>query len=71
MSKSNSQKLKTTYNDFEIIIEEDLPEVGFYLYVYKSNVSIYDSLQNDINDCKEIAFEMFGIPLNIWENCKK
>lgn len=37
MNKPTFQKLKTTNNDLEFYIEEDLPEVGVYLYVYKSN----------------------------------
>lgn len=41
----------TEYRIFEAIygnrlfrIEEDIPEVGFYLYVYENNACIYDYL---------------------------
>lgn len=66
MSKPTFQKLKANYIDLEFYIEEDLPEVGFYLYVYKSNECIYNSLQDSVEDCKEIAFEMYGVRLNDW-----
>lgn len=68
MNKKSFQILKATNNDLEFIIEEDLPDVGFYLYVYKSNECIFDSLQDSSENCIEIAFELYGVPFNKWEN---
>ena len=55
------------HNGIKCIIEEDLPEVGVYLYSYENGKCIRDDLQNTIKDCMEIANEYFQIPLNSWE----
>ncbi|MDR1054432.1 MAG: hypothetical protein LBL90_01055 [Prevotellaceae bacterium] len=47
-------------------IEEDYLEVGAYLYVYENERCIYDYLQDDIEMCKEFAFEEFNVPMNSW-----
>lgn len=62
--------LKAKKNKLEFIIEEDLPEVGAYLYVFKDGKCIKDYLQNDIDICKTQAFEEYGIPLNEWSKKK-
>jgi hypothetical protein len=50
---------------FEII--EDLPEVGFYLYIYdENNKCVADYLQNTEKDVKEFALKEFGVPLKSW-----
>jgi hypothetical protein len=61
------RKFKTEFNGMLFEIEEDLPEVGAYLYVYENGLCTRDDLQNTINDCMEIALEMYGIPLEVWE----
>lgn len=58
--------LKAEYNGLNFKIEEDLPEVGVYLYVYRNNKCFKDYLQNSIDTCKEIALEEFGVPLEKW-----
>lgn len=50
---------------FEIV--QDEPEVGVYLYVYDDGRCIRDELQNDVETCKEIAFEDYGVPKEIWK----
>lgn len=55
------------YNGHNFKIEEDLPEVGVYLYVYCNNQCIMDILQNSIEICKEVALEKFGVPLENWD----
>lgn len=58
--------LETDYNGKKFRIEEDYPEVGTYLYVYEGEQCVKDYLQNDIEICKQIAFEYFGVPLDKW-----
>lgn len=50
----------------KFIIENDLPEIGSYLYVFIDNKCIADYLENDISSCKEVALEEYGVPLDIW-----
>jgi len=60
-------KQTATYKDQRFEIVEDLPEVGFYLYVYdKYNNCIADFLQNSEIIAKEFAFEEFNIPIDSW-----
>lgn len=59
--------LKAEHDGKRFEIVEDLPEVGFYLYVYLKNKCIEDYLQSSIQTCKDFAFEKFGVPQNIWE----
>ncbi len=48
-------------------IEEDFPEVGAYLYVFEKGECIKDYLQDNIDLCKEFAFEEFNVPLDSWK----
>jgi hypothetical protein len=59
--------IETDYNGMKFRIEEDYPEVGAYLYVYEGEMCIKDYLQNDVEACKQIALEDFGVPLNKWK----
>jgi len=54
------------HSNFILLIEEDYPEVGAYLYVYEGKVCIKDFLQNDIEACKALAYEEYQVPLNSW-----
>lgn len=47
-------------------IEEDYPEVGCYFYVIKKGRIIYDSLQDNVRLCMEIAEEEYGILKSEW-----
>lgn len=60
-------KLISLNSEFEFIIEEDNPEVGCYLYVFKNNICIADILQNDIYTCKIIAYEEYGVAMDSWQ----
>lgn len=55
------------YKELFFKIEEDYPEVGFYLYVYEKDECIYDYLQDTLEDCMKFALEEFGVPLNSWK----
>ena len=69
VSIRNKEKMRTYiayFRDLIFRIEEEVPEVGAYLYIYKEHKCIYDSLQNDIAACKDLAFEEYDVPLNHW-----
>jgi hypothetical protein len=59
---------QTAYNNLRFVIEEDLPGVGFYLYVYDNhNTCIEDYLQDSVVSIKQLALEKFGVPINSWK----
>ena len=60
------KKYQAKYGIFDAVIEEDLPEVGFNLYVWKNGIGHYDNVQYTLKICQEDAFEEFGIPLDSW-----
>ncbi|WP_293716009.1 hypothetical protein [Thiolapillus sp.] len=55
----------------KFIIEEDLPKVGAYLYVYEGDNCVFDCLQDSIDICKEIALEQYNVPLESWKNSSR
>ncbi len=59
--------LEATHKNYRFRIEEDLPDIGFYLYVFQNDNCIYDSLQDDLETLKEIANEKFNCPLDEWK----
>jgi len=62
------KKLVAEHNDIKILIEEDYPEVGVYMYFYnKEGVCFRDDLQNNIQICKEIAYREFDVSLDKWK----
>lgn len=63
---NNFKTFKAEYKEFTFMIEEDYPEVGVYLYVYKEENCIKDMLQDSVDICKEIALEEYGVPLDFW-----
>ena len=63
-------KMISEYAGKEYVIEEDLPEIGVYLYIYDNGRCIYDYLQNSIEICKKIAYEKYGVPLDSWISVK-
>ena len=63
--------LVTAWDNKTFQIKEDLPDVGVYLYCYENNFCFADYLQNTIEDCKEYAFQEFGVPLDSWETAQK
>ena len=60
------RKYIAIYNGKKFIIEEDIPDVGAYLYVYEKDKCIYDYLQDNIVNCQKLAFENFEVPLDSW-----
>ena len=61
------KKFVSMYGNKKFIIDEDLPEVGAYLYVYDGDKCVYDCLQDNIELCKEVAHEEYQVPLDSWE----
>ena len=59
-------KLIAKINGRKFLIEEDFPEVGAYLYVYDGDKCIYDSLQNNVALCQEVALDEFSVPIESW-----
>lgn len=62
----NFRTFKAEYKELTFKIEEDYPEVGVYLYVYKEGKCIKDMLQDTIDICKEVALEEYGVPIDFW-----
>ncbi len=55
---------------FEIV--EDLPEIGFYVYIYNENgENTHDYLQDTLEMAKEFAYEDFAVPLDSWHEEEK
>ncbi len=48
------------------MIEEDLPDVGCYLYVLENGKIIADHLQDDIETIIKQAKENYGVPVDAW-----
>lgn len=59
--------LEAIYNEMRFRIEEDYPEVGAYLYVYKNDDCVMDYLQNNVKDCIDIALLDYGVPIIQWK----
>lgn len=54
-------------NKLRFEIEDDLPEVGWYLYVFDdSNTCIKDYLQDSKQSAMDFALEEFSVPINSW-----
>ncbi len=67
-----TNKTFTYSNDkYSFEIKEDLPGVGYYLYVYDMNKKcIEDYLQDTEIIVKEFAKEKFLIPVDAWIETK-
>ncbi|MHA7877298.1 MAG: hypothetical protein ACX93T_00010 [Bacteroidota bacterium] len=52
-------------------IREDLPGVGFYLYCFdKDSIFVRNYLQDTLQACKEEALEIYGVPMDAWQEEK-
>ncbi len=60
------KKLEIVHDGRKFSIEEDYSEVGSYLYVFENDRCVRDFLQDDVETCKLIAFEEYGVPLDKW-----
>lgn len=55
----------------KFIIEEDVPEVGWYLKVYENEKCVSDYLQNTFEIACEQAQEIYQVDLSEWQEIKK
>ncbi|MGL1935432.1 MAG: hypothetical protein OCD01_10440 [Fibrobacterales bacterium] len=60
------KKYTSTHKGNNFIIEEDVPEVGWYLYVYENEVCVKDHLQDSLEIAQHQAFEDYGVPVASW-----
>ena len=60
------KKLVSYRDGKKFIIEEDLPKIGAYLYIYDGDNCIFDCLQDSVELCKEIALDEYNVPLESW-----
>lgn len=61
------KKYKAVTDKQLFIIEEDLPDVGAYLYIFENGKCIQDHLQDNVTMCMEFANEEFGVDIGTWE----
>ena len=61
------QKFVMERGNRRFVIEEDLPAVGWYLYVFLDGKCVNDYLQDTLDKAKEFAFEEFGISAIGWK----
>ncbi|QMU62224.1 MAG: hypothetical protein GKR92_11180 [Gammaproteobacteria bacterium] len=61
------KKYKAVIGGNKYVIKEDLPEVGWYLFVYENDICIKDYLQETLAIAKEQAQEDCSVPENAWE----
>jgi hypothetical protein len=61
-------KLYNKSKDKQFIIEQDDPEVGFYLYVYENEKCIADYLQDDLEAIIQQAYQDFKLDPQSWKN---
>jgi len=63
--------LKCKFGDKRFKIKEDLPDIGWYLYVYnENNKCIADHLQGSLEMVIDFAFEEYQIPKTNWIDIK-
>ena len=60
--------LKASYKGLQFKIEEDIPEVGWYIYKYDAQGNCtHDFLQENMELAIECAKDEFGVPPEIWK----
>ena len=51
------KKYRSNYKNYYALIDEDLPGVGWNLYIFKDGKGLYDNVQDTLEFCKEDAYE--------------
>ncbi len=67
MSEIKYKSFEVIIGDSRFVIEEDKPEIGWYLYVYKNGVCTHDYLQDSLAITKKQAQDQFSVPLEKWK----
>ncbi|NOZ20204.1 MAG: hypothetical protein GXP25_03855 [Planctomycetes bacterium] len=63
------RKLKAEIGNRRFVIEEDLPDIGWYLYVFEGGRCVADHLQDTLQIAKRQALDDYGVPLDAWRGC--
>ena len=71
MSTGKYKKYIAIMGDGRYFIEEDRPEVGWYLHVYQNGQSTADDLKEDFDGITAHAASKYGVPADIWEEVDK
>jgi len=68
--KNEFTRLQSIQGEKQYIIEQDLPEIGWYLKVFEKGSCVADHLQNDLETVISLADEQYSVPPNSWEKIK-
>ena len=52
--------------NFRFRIEEDLPGIGWYIYIYKDDILLYDYLQDTLEVSKNFVNDRYEINDDDW-----
>ncbi len=66
MMKMEYRKLNAEHDGRSFRIEEDNPDIGWYLYVSKDGQCTHDHLQDSLEKAKEQALRQYGVPKEAW-----
>ena len=62
-----SEKYEAVLAGRRFTIEQDLPEVGWYLQEFENGVSVSDYLQDSIELAIQCATQVYGVPAEAWK----
>lgn len=57
---------KVRFGNYTFILEQDLPHIGWYIYVYDGKKCIYDNLQDNRDIAIDVLFQEFNCPRDLW-----
>lgn len=61
------RKYIAKYKGLKYVIEENAPEVGFFIYVFDDQEKCIDDFpMENLEEAKAFALQMFGVPAEIW-----
>ncbi len=63
---SKLKQLESTLGSRKFRIEQDMPEIGWYLKVYENGKCIADHLQDNLEAVVQQAEEQYSVPSNSW-----
>lgn len=66
--KMKYQKKISFFNNMKYVLEEDSPEVGWYVLVYEGDLCVKDYLQDNLTMAIDFAYEEFGVPKDSWSD---
>lgn len=71
MMTKTYRKYIAIVGDSRYFIEEDRPEVGWYLHVYKDGLGVADHRQDSFEAVVAQAADEYGVPSESWEEVQK